>query len=95
MKLFQAADGKDSCAPLRFLVSRTSTVAVLCPTSTHSEPLDFELTRQVSSVVKPDIVLSELSQSYSRTLRTAGGAGSAERWTALGLMGMQPSRGSP
>ena len=59
VKSFQAVAGKDSSPQSRFLVSRTSTAASLCPTSTHSLPIDFELTRQLNSAAKLDIGLLE------------------------------------
>lgn len=58
MKSFQAVDEKDNSPRSRLRVSRTSIVALLCPTSMHAVPFDFELTRQVNSgITELDIVL--------------------------------------
>ena len=90
MKSFQAVDGKVSSPQSRFLVSRTSTAACLCPTSTHSLPFDFELTRHISSVAKLDIVL--LEPTAAPCARLAELAPAARR-NASGLLGTLATRG--
>lgn len=50
MKFSQAVMGKDSTLPLRFLVSRISTVTSLLAISTQLPFFDHELTRQLMSM---------------------------------------------
>ena len=91
VKSFQAVDGKDSSPRSRFLVSRMSTAASLCPTSTHSLPFDFELTRQLSSVAELDIVLLE-EPAAAPCARLAELTPAAFR-NASGSPGTLPTRG--